>query len=113
MKLRHAAMSAAVLLLAACGAGNILPEQPGAVIAMERYYARHGIEGEGRCLLPEMTVTKAEVVEQRGERVIVDADYHWDDRRRSEGVAQTCMGFGSRRFTLYQGRVMAMSGEQR
>jgi hypothetical protein len=60
-----------------------------------------------------MTVTDAKVVEQRGERVVIDADYHWEDRRRSTGVAQTCIGFGNRRFTLYQGRVMAMSGERR
>jgi hypothetical protein len=100
-------------LVAGCAAARPLPEQPGVVVAMERYYVRHGIEDNGRCPLPEMTVTEASIVEQSGDRMVVDADYHWEDRRRTGGIANDCIGFGNRRFTFYQGQILAMTGEQR
>lgn len=81
--------------------------------SIEHYYRRHAIEGESRCLMPEMTVRTAEIIEQEGDRMVVEASYHWTDRRRGDGVAQDCLGNSSRRFTLYQGQVMKMTGEQR
>jgi len=101
------------LLFAGCATSQPLPDQPGVVVAMERYYARHGMEDDARCPTPVMTVSNAEVVEQSGERMIVEANYRWEDRRRGSGVAQNCLGVGSRRFTLYQGQVMGMTGQRR
>jgi hypothetical protein len=101
------------VLLMGCAAGDPLPDQPGLALALERYYTRHGIEEDGRCPLPEMKVTSAEITGRQGDRMTVVADYRWVDRRRGGGVAQSCLGTGTRSFMLYQGRVMSMSGEQR
>jgi hypothetical protein len=113
MSLSRILILGAAMLATSCTGAPILPEHPGIVASMEQYYRRHGIEGNGRCLLPEMTVQKAEIVEQKGDRMVVEASYHWTDRRRGDGVVQDCRGFNSRRFTLYQRQVLAMSGEQR
>ena len=110
---RLGALLMAGWMLAGCAGSDPLPDQPGLAIALERYYARHGIEEDGRCPLPEMKVTSAEVTSRQGDRMTVTADYRWVDRRRGDGVAQSCLGSGSRTFMLYQGRVMSMSGEQR
>jgi len=101
------------LLLIGCAAGDPLPDHPGLAVALERYYARHGIEEDGRCPLPEMRLTSAEITGQEGDRMTVVADYRWVDRRRGDGVAQSCLGTGTRTFMLYQGHVMSMSGERR
>lgn len=101
------------LILSGCSTGNPLPDQPGLAIALERYYARHAIEGDGRCTLPEMNVQDATILEQDADRMTVEASYHWVDRRRGSGVAKDCMGFGTRTFTLIRGQIMMMSGGRR
>ena len=110
--IRWAALAAA-LMLAACATAPILPEHPGVITAIQRYYVSRAIEDDSRCVLPEMTVTDAKVVEQNGDRLVVDAAYHWEDRRRSDDIYKTCLGFSSRTFTLFGDQVMAMSGNQR
>jgi len=104
----------AALLLGACSTTPLLPDQPGAVGAIEDYYARHAWEEGARCVLPRMSVTAAEVVESTDGRTVVDVRYFWrDNRLQSDSGATTCAGFASRRFTLEGGRVVAMTGEQR
>ena len=103
----------AFLAFGACATQPVLPDHPGVVTAIQRYYVSHAIEQNGRCVLPEMTVMEATVVEQTGDRLVVDAGYHWEDRRRSDDVATTCLGFSNRTFTLFGGQVLGMSGEHR
>jgi hypothetical protein len=104
----------AAALLAACSTTPLLPDQPGAVAAIEDYYARHAWEEGARCVLPHMSVTAAEVVESADGRTVVDVRYFWrDGRLDSDNSGNICTGFASRRFTLESGRVVAMTGEQR
>jgi hypothetical protein len=113
MRFRPFLLSATVLL-AACSTTPLLPDQPGAVAAIEDYYARHAWEDGARCVLPRMSVTAAEVVESADGRTVVDVRYFWQDNRlENDSGATTCAGFESRRFTLEGGRVVAMTGEQR
>ena len=102
------------LLLSACATTPLLPDQPGAIQAMEDYYAAHAWEEGARCVMPEMSITAAKVLSSTDGRTVVDVRYYWsDDRMQSDRVGNTCTGFASRQFTLDQGRVVAMSGEQR
>ncbi|WP_159717276.1 hypothetical protein [Geminicoccus flavidas] len=114
MRFRPFLLLATAVLLAACSTTPLLPDQPGAVGAIEDYYARHAWEEGARCVLPRMSVTAAEVVESADGRTVVEVRYFWrDNRLQSDNGATTCAGFASRRFTLEGGRVVAMTGEQR
>ncbi|WP_157505688.1 hypothetical protein [Geminicoccus roseus] len=103
-----------VLALAGCSTTQPLPDHPGAVAAIEDYYRGHAWEKGARCVLPEMDVTRAEILDSAPDRLVVQVRYFWSDQRRStDNFANTCNGFETRTFTLVQGQVVEMTGEQR
>jgi hypothetical protein len=101
-------------VLAGCASAQMLPDQPGVVDAIEDYYRAHAWEDGARCTLPEMQVTRAEVVGRNGDEQTIEVRYFWvDESRQGDRLANTCTGFASRTFTVSGGRVTGMSGEQR
>jgi hypothetical protein len=103
-----------MLVLASCTITPPLPDHPGAVAAIEDYYRQHAWEEGARCVLPRMDVTQADVVKASEDRLVVDVRYFWrDSRNESDNSGTTCAGFASRTFTLVQGQVVEMAGEQR
>jgi hypothetical protein len=101
------------LAVAACASVQV-PDHPGAVAAIQDYYAANAWEDGARCVSPSMDVTQTRILEDTPDRVVVEARYYWrDDRRMSDAGADLCSGFATRTFTLSQGRVVSMTGEQR
>jgi hypothetical protein len=102
-------------LLGIAGCSTVqVPEHPEAIGAIQSYYAANAWEDGARCVSPSMTVTESKVLENTPDRLVVEARYYWrDGRRMSDGGADLCSGFATRTFTLSQGRVIAMTGEQR
>ncbi|WP_027132758.1 hypothetical protein [Geminicoccus roseus] len=113
MNMHYGPALAALLGLAGCTAPQALPDHPGAVAAIEDYYAAHAWEEGARCVQPSMQVTQAKVLDDAPDHLVVEARYHWRDGRRSSKAAGFCSGFATRTFTLDDGRVVAMTGEQR
>src|SRR4051812_8302140 len=110
----HNLTMAAVLGLAGCNAVQPLPDHPGAIAAIQDYYAGHAWEEGARCTLPSMQVTQTKVIEDTPDRLVVEARYFWQDGRQTEGdFMGFCSGFSTRTLTLADGRVIAMTGEQR
>lgn len=102
------------LLLAGCASIEPLPDHPGAIAAIEDYYRQHAWEEGARCVLPEMEVTRARLIESSDERTVVEVRYFWwDERAATDRQGNTCTGFDTRTFRLAGGRVVEMSGEQR
>ncbi|HEX2524715.1 MAG TPA: hypothetical protein VHL31_00210 [Geminicoccus sp.] len=102
------------LSLTACASVQPVPNHPNAIATIERYYRYHAWEEGGRCLVPDMTVTDTEVVENTPDRLVLNVRYYWKDRRTdSDTFGNTCNGFASRTFTLSQGQVVAMTGDHR
>ena len=105
---------AAVLGVGGCSTLQPIPDHPGAIASMESYYAAHAWEEGARCVLPSMQVTQTKVIEDQPDRLVVEARYYWEDgRTQSDGGANICSGFNTRTFTLSQGQVTDMTGEQR
>ncbi|HEX2527229.1 MAG TPA: hypothetical protein VHL31_13155 [Geminicoccus sp.] len=105
--------TAALLVLVGCTTVDV-PGHPEAIAAIQSYYAANAWEEGARCVSPSMTVTRTNILEDTPERLVVEARYYWQDgRRSSDNAAVTCSGFETRTFTLAQGRVVSMTGEQR
>ena len=103
----------ALIGLAAC-APQTLPDHPGAVAAIESYYRDHAWEDGARCVMPEMDVTRADLIQDQDDRLVVKTRYYWEDERHQNvGGSNICQGFATRTFTLQGGRVIGMSGTQR
>jgi uncharacterized protein YcfL len=104
----------AALLASACTTTQILPGHPDAIPAIESFYDRNAWEEGARCVGPSMSVTRAEVLEETANRLVVQVRYYWrDNRLMSDRGASTCSGFATRTFTLENGAVVSMTGEQR
>jgi hypothetical protein len=102
------------LVAAGCSTVQPVPGHPDAVPLIERYYEDNAWEEGARCVRPSIDVTEVNVVENTPDRLVVDTRYYWrDDRADTDTYGNTCNGFGSRRFTISGGRVVAMTGEQR
>ncbi len=106
-------MAAAAAALAGCSTLQPLPDHPGAVAAIESYYAAHAWEEGARCVSPSMQVTQTRVLEDTPGRLVVETRYYWRDGKRTAKAPGFCSGFSTRTFTLEEGRVVAMTGEQR
>jgi hypothetical protein len=101
------------LALMGCAAVQV-PDHPDAIASIQDYYAANAWEDGARCVSPSMNVTQTKVLENTPDRLVVETRYYWrDDRRMSDAGADLCSGFATRTFTLSQGRVVAMTGEQR
>jgi hypothetical protein len=112
---------AAVITGLVSGCANPPWQPPAYESAMKRYYEAHASEKNGRCLTPEIDgFTTVQVVEDRRERIVVDARYLYRDRRKEgneDSPFNECIGYGQRRFVLAQIddrlQVIEMSGLRR
>lgn len=87
------------------------------------FYGAHAFEENAMCPQPQMTaVTRAEVVEDTPQRVVMNIRYHYRDDGQSVDVAggdvSTCDGWGERTFTFTRAgadrlAVQSMTGPQR
>ena len=84
-----------------------------------RHYEAHASEQYGRCLNAFMNaLTRVDVVEDTGTRLVVDVRYAYRDRfmtDRAGALGRQCSGRGERRFTLARNEdesldVVEMSG---
>jgi hypothetical protein len=118
---------ASVLALAAC---TTLPPEVERTSGRDvqrvvsNHYERFGVEEHFNCLAAYMDgITRWEVLEETGDRLVVRVGYYYKDRVRSDphddsmlrvGPLLECSGFGERVFTLDLGgerpRVVGMSG---
>ncbi len=70
---------------------------------IRRYYEARATEDFARCPSPRIsTLTRAELVEDTPQRVVMDIGYRWrDEGQTADGDSRTpCQGFGERRFTF-------------
>jgi hypothetical protein len=117
-----------LLLLAGCGIqGPGLAGYPGLQWKVISFYDRWAMEKAATCPQPRMqAVTRAEVVEETAERVVMNIRYHWIDEGQIDtddgfGVMpalQRCDDWGERTFTFVKRTdgsldVVAMTGPQR
>jgi hypothetical protein len=124
---RAAAACLPLLMLAACGwQGPGLAGYPGLQWQVANFYDGRAMEADARCPNPRLVgFTRAEVVEDTPERLVMDLRYRWvDDLRtvdsggRDGGSKIVCQDWGTRRFTFARARdgqlqVASMSGPQR
>lgn len=95
-----------VLALAGCGwQGPPLAGEPGLQFQVTSYYRDHALQGQASCPNPEMqSVTRATVVEDTPERLVLDVRYYWVDWSQAVdirgGSITTCRGRDERRFTF-------------
>jgi hypothetical protein len=115
------------VLLAACGwQGPGLAGYPGLQWQVVSFYDGRAMEAAARCPNPRLVgFTRAEVVEDTPERVVMDLRYRWVDDTRtvdsggSGGSSKiTCQDWGTRRFTFARAsdgqlQVASMTGPQR
>jgi hypothetical protein len=107
-------IGALLLALAGCTTVQPVPGHPDALAAIEDYYRQHAWEDGARCLLPRMNITRVDVQESSPERLVAEVRYYWrDERHETDTSGNICNGFATRTFTLSQGRVVDMTGEQR
>jgi hypothetical protein len=113
-----------LLLLAACA-----PRVPATGFAdpqviegmITRHYERHASEESQTCLTPYIDgLTKVTVVDERPDRLVLDARYLYRDRFRNDrenGLGGECIGYAERQFTLAKTdaglQVVAMSDSRR
>jgi hypothetical protein len=107
--------------LGGCGyEGPPLAGYPGLQFEVVSFYDARAIEGAAVCTRPRMTPTRATVVEETPERVVMDVRYHFRDESHDDlslGQAR-CNGWAERTFTLAKTAgggldVVAMTGPQR
>ena len=110
--------------LAGCGwQGPPLAGYPGLQWQVISYYGGRATEANAMCPNPEIqAVTRAEVIEQTPERVVMDLHYHWVDDGQTvdtgEGGSRiVCADWGRRRFTFARNsagglEVVGMTGPQ-
>lgn len=114
MKMFRKLALAASFGLVGCATAQPLPDHPGAIGAIQSYYNSNAWEEGARCVLPRMDVTQTKVIEDTPERLVVEVRYYWqDETRESDTFGNVCNGFATRTFTLAEGRVIKMTGEQR
>ncbi|WP_027135961.1 hypothetical protein [Geminicoccus roseus] len=115
---------AAMLLLAGCAATTDLGPYSDLKWKIESFYRDHAWEEGARCVLPSMSITQWEVLEETPEKLVVGVRYAWQDDRfggydpmLGRNEANICSGFNSRVFTVAKGpaglQVESMTGEQR
>jgi hypothetical protein len=118
---------AAAAVLAGCGwRGPSLAGHPGLQWEVISFYGGRAMEENAVCPQPRITaVTRARVVEETPERVVMDVRYRYqDDGMTSDSGGSGgstklgCAGFGGRRFTFARGGdggldPVAMTGPQR
>jgi hypothetical protein len=120
---RWKGMVLAGLTLAGCATPGAEDDVAGKI---ERYYAQHAIEEEGKCPRPEIAaVTKRKVQSSAGDQTVLRVRYSYFDDTVDDASAwksvliaeRPCTGFAERDFTLVRQKtgyaVTAMSGEQR
>lgn len=97
-------VAALMLSAAACSwQGPALAGYEGLQLQVQRFYSGRATERSASCPDPRITtVTRAEVVEETPERVVMFIRYHWrDDGQEVDGGSRrSCQGFGGRRFTF-------------
>ena len=104
---------AVTLGLVSCTSVQV-PDHPDAIGLIQSYYRANAWEDGARCVSPSMTVTETKVLEDTPDRLVLQTRYYWrDGSRMSDSGADTCSGFETRTFTLFQGVVTGMTGEQR
>ncbi|WP_191060626.1 hypothetical protein [Geminicoccus harenae] len=112
------------LLLMGCAAARDLGPYTDLRWKIESYYRDHAWEEGARCVLPRMSITQWEVLEETPDKLVIGVRYAWADDRNSgfdpelgRSQAGTCQGFNSRVFTVVRGpagmQVESMTGEQR
>ena len=115
---------ALILLLGACAASRDLGPYSDLRWKIESFYRDNAWEKGARCVLPTMTITRWEILEDSADKLVVGTRYAWKDDRNSGfdptlGRVQegTCQGFNSRIFTVDKSPngliVESMTGEQR
>ena len=87
------------------------------------YYGARALEEGAMCPQPQITaVTRARVLEETPERVVMRLDYHYRDEtmdvQAGDATVYGCDGFGERDFTFARSTasgldVLAMTGPQR
>ena len=93
-----------VLAAGACATANQdgLPDWFDLQFQITSFYATRAQERGATCNLPEMSITRAEVVEETPERLVLDVTYFWRDNAygdRSDvqfGRINPCQGFARR-----------------
>jgi hypothetical protein len=129
---RIAGIVATVLWLAAClgppeqNPAWTLAGHPGLLYWIRFYYERNALEENGRCTAPLLEgVSRAEVLSEDQDQLVIRLDYRYRDFVRDEPRAPSgalpffreCVGFASRTFTIAKGpeglRVVGMDGPQK
>jgi len=112
------------LVMAGCAGTTDLGPYTDLRWKIESYYRDHAWEEGARCVLPTMSITRWEVLEDTPEKLVIGVRYAWQDDRNS-GFDQelgrpqtvTCAGFNSRVFTIAKSpdglQVQSMTGDQR
>jgi hypothetical protein len=124
LSVRHIGAVLVVLSLMGCAGTTDLGPYPDLRWKIESFYRDHAWEEGARCVLPSMSITQWEVLEETDEKLVVGVRYAWRDDRNSGfdpelGRVQgnTCVGFNSRVFTIAKSRdglkVQSMTGDQR
>lgn len=103
--LRTALLGALTLPAACAWQGPGLAGYDGLQLQVQRFYAARATERGASCPNPKITtITRAEIVEETPERVVMLIRYHWVDDGQSVGTGSgnrsSCQGFGGRRFTF-------------
>jgi len=120
---RALGLSLALLLIGCAGARDLGPYTD-LRWKIESFYRDHAWEEGARCVLPSMSITQWEVLEETPDKLVIGVRYAWRDDRNSGfdpelGRVQVgiCQGFNSRVFTVVRGpagmQVQSMTGEQR
>ena len=113
-----------LLILTACAASRDLGPYSDLRWKIESFYRDNAWEEGARCVLPTMSITRWEVLDDTPDKLVIGARYAWQDDRNSGfdlelGRSQvgTCSGFNSRVFTIGKTPnglvVQSMTGEQR
>jgi hypothetical protein len=112
------------MFLAACNMqGPSLLGHPGLDSQIRFFYNDRATENNFTCNLPEMSITRATILEDTPERLVLNVAYRWTDRTFGQpfglqlGVGG-CGGFSERVFTMARRtdgtlQVVEMSGPQR
>jgi hypothetical protein len=96
---RHVVGCCLLLGLAACASAGSSEE---AVVSS--YYERHASEENGYCPSPYIDgITRRQVVEDSGDRLVLEVGYLYRDRSKDGGMdggRGECVGYATRRFVL-------------
>lgn len=120
--IRRLAPLLAIVIAACSWQGPSLLGHAGLDTKLRFYYSDRATENNFTCNLPEMSISRATIVEETAEQLIVDVGYYWRDSTFGRpsmpmGVG-SCTGFSERTFTLAKRpdgslAVTSMTGPQR